>query len=801
MKLASVLRDRRLRHAHGYTSISLVAVVLSVTGLVAVGHGPVSTVLHLADGSAWLGNSKKGTVTLVNGSSGLASATVGVGSNGHRLGITQTGDGVVVTDLDTGEVRRVDPANLRVSQSVAYDAADLDIVQHGGMTYAVDHRRGRVIRVDSTTLRPIGDAVALPGQVSGNVVFDRAGVLWVAVEQSGAVYPIGNGRLGRPITVAEAGSRLLLSRINGRPTIIVPDRQAVLVLEGARIARTFTVPEVAGGDSQVPAEVDGPTLPVVSTATGQLVVLDTVSGTRRAAAFQHRFRRHELGAPTVLASRVYVPDYSTGSVIVYDAAASRFAGTIRATGHPGKFDAFAKGGYLWLNDQRGSRAVVVSADGRARSIDKYALDVARPQPAPRPPRLGNRPPEQPNGPSPGPPGIGPPVASLPSGPPRSGPPATPGVPVSVEPTPGDASIAASWIAPASGAAVRSYVATAHPVGGGRTVTARTRRAVTSISVPGLQNGVAYTLTVHAVGAAGRRGADSVPTAPVTPLPGRPVPPSAVRATPGNALVDLTWQPSTGHTLQPIKGYRVYLERADTRTVVSQTEVTGASSTSTQLTGLANGTAYVVEVSAYTATTESGRAASEAFTPATVPAAPVITNVTPGPYQVTLSWSLPNDGGSPVDRYTVVVDGAEYATTASTDVVIGPRRGDRSFAVQVFAHNAVGGGPGSPNTPATPGVSSYANWDHYMYPASIRSAPTQSSSRLGYTPVVPSGRDGELMPVYCQAAGTYFNDPGTTMRSHIWDYINYRGIVGYVNDMYVHTPGTNSDRFSDGIARC
>jgi hypothetical protein len=799
MKRAGVLGGGRLRHAHGYTSITLVSVVLAVTGLVTAGHGPVSTLLDLADGSAWLGNLKKGTATLVNGSAGRASATVGVGANGHRLRVTQTGEGVIVTDLDTGEVRRIDPTNLRVSQAVAYNAADLDVVQHGTTTYAVDHRRGRVIRLDPTTLRPIGDAVALPGPLSGNVVFDGAGVLWVSAQRSGAVYPIDNGRLGPPIDIGAAGATPLLSVTNGHPTVLVAMTRTLLILHGTRIARRFTVPEVAGGILLLPTEPVASVLPVVSAATGRLVTVDTGTGRQRSVPLNGRARGHDLGAPAVLTSRIYIPDYSTGSVIVYDTTVGRFARTIRATGRRGRFDAFVKGGYLWLNDQGSSRAVVVGPDGRPRPVDKYAGDVARPRAAP----TGRYPRTHPGGPRPAP-GVAGTGAPAPTPPPGGGrdsqKPTAPGVPSSVRTAPGDASVTASWVAPASGGSpIRFYVATAHPINGGPAVTRRTRRPIPSIAVSGLRNGEPYTLTVHAVNAVGR-GGDSAPTAPVTPLPGQPQPPSVVSATADVAAVHITWQPSDARTLQPVRGYHVDLELLD-GTLVSRTDIPDAQQTSTELSGLQRGTRYIVWVSAYTATAESGRTASRDFRFPTVPAAPVITDVVARNYRVTLSWSLPDDGDAHVDSYTVTVDGHHYATTANTRIDVGPRPGGRSFVFQVFAHNAVGGGPGSPPRQATPGSASYANWDHYQYPASIRARPTSASPRRGWLPVVQAGRDGEPVPVHCQEAGEDFRDPVAPVHSHIWNHINYHGIEGYVNDLYIHTPGTNSDRFSPGIPRC
>jgi len=73
--------------------------------------------------------------------------------------------------------------------------------------------------------------------------------------------------------------------------------------------------------------------------------------------------------------------------------------------------------------------------------------------------------------------------------------------------------------------------------------------------------------------------------------------------------------------------------------------------------LTNGTAYTFAVSAVNAAgTSAGSAASNQVTPnpATVPGRPTIGTATAGNTAATVTWTAPNDGGSPITRYRVIV---------------------------------------------------------------------------------------------------------------------------------------------------
>ena len=175
----------------------------------------------------------------------------------------------------------------------------------------------------------------------------------------------------------------------------------------------------------------------------------------------------------------------------------------------------------------------------------------------------------------------------------------PGAPVSVLASPGDASADVTWTPPVDSGTfpITGYVARAQP--GGQTCST----AAANCTVTGLTNGTAYTFTVIATSAAGS-GAASAPSPPVTPrtIPG---PPTAVKATPGDARATITWSAPADNGGSPITGYRV--------TTIPTSEGCTVTATSCTLDGLANGKEYVVSVVA-TNIAGSSAPATAAVTP-------------------------------------------------------------------------------------------------------------------------------------------------------------------------------------------
>jgi phospholipase C len=91
--------------------------------------------------------------------------------------------------------------------------------------------------------------------------------------------------------------------------------------------------------------------------------------------------------------------------------------------------------------------------------------------------------------------------------------------------------------------------------------------------------------------------------------------------------------------------------------------------------------------------------------AAVPFGPISPSATAGTGQATVSWKLPNDGGSPITRYRVLpfLDGVQqrarvFNSTARSQIITGLNSG-QAYTFKIAAINAIGRGPYSLSTPA------------------------------------------------------------------------------------------------------
>ena len=191
-------------------------------------------------------------------------------------------------------------------------------------------------------------------------------------------------------------------------------------------------------------------------------------------------------------------------------------------------------------------------------------------------------------------GTGP--ASVPSAPVT--PSTLPGPAQSVAGTPGNASAAVTWSAPAwnGGATVTGYTATASPGG----ATCVWTSGPLTCTITGLANGTAYTFSVTATNVAGAGPASGPsPSVVLTPVPGAP---TGVVATPAASIAGalaVTWSaPDPGDS--PISSYAAFAYAPGTSTALAGcTSGTPVNAPTTQctITGLANGVTVVVRVSA------------------------------------------------------------------------------------------------------------------------------------------------------------------------------------------------------------
>jgi uncharacterized delta-60 repeat protein len=176
------------------------------------------------------------------------------------------------------------------------------------------------------------------------------------------------------------------------------------------------------------------------------------------------------------------------------------------------------------------------------------------------------------------------------------------------------------------------------------------------------------------------------------------PPEApvLTAAAGNATVHLEWtSPADGGS--PITGYRIYRGTASGQETLLTTV---GKVNSFDDSGLVNGTRYFYRVSAVNALGEGSSSNEVSATPATVPGAPNLTAQPGKPKGVTLTWTIPPNGGSPITGYRIyrgtsaggetlfktVGTGTSYKDTSTT-------KGTTYFYI-VRAVNAVGEGPAS-----------------------------------------------------------------------------------------------------------
>ncbi|MCD7440532.1 hypothetical protein K4B79_20180 [Streptomyces lincolnensis] len=345
---------------------------------VAVGAGESGTRPRLADIGAWLTGGEKGAVVHAHGLTGDVDGKVVLpaGTAGHPVSVAQDGDTTLVLDERTGEVVRIDTSQLSAAQSADYGAAGLQLVSGGAQAYVVDPAKGTVQQIDPALTTAKGTPVDVGGR-PGAAVVDGEGTLWLPLPDSGTVVPFVKGVRGTAIKVAEAGHDLVLTLADGSP--VVTDRTAGVtrVLTATGVRGSFDLGDaVAGTDPAgvlVPAGTDGSAVPVLAADTGDLVVVDVRS--RHTTRAQVPTEAHDLGAPQLLGKRVYIPDESTGRLLVYDTALSALAEPVQVTKGAGELELFVRDGLLWANDPDGADAAVIDADGEVRHIAKYRAEV------------------------------------------------------------------------------------------------------------------------------------------------------------------------------------------------------------------------------------------------------------------------------------------------------------------------------------------------------------------------------------------------------------------------------------------
>ena len=301
------------------------------------------------------------------------------------------------------------------------------------------------------------------------------------------------------------------------------------------------------------------------------------------------------------------------------------------------------------------------------------------------------------------------------------PPATaPGVPTNVTATAGNRQITVEWTAPADdgGAAITSYTVaykatrSACPATIDRTWTRRTTTRTTT-TLASLANGTDYRLCVRATNSAGSSGWADVSATPAS-VPGTP---TNVTATTGTRQLTVEWTAPADNG-DAITSYTVQRCAAANRACTSTWADAGTATTNRHtITGLDNGTAYGIRIRATNAN-GAGSWSSTAFgsTVVIAPGTPSDLSTTIGSRYITLSWTAPSTGGSPITRYTVECRLADdtvtsgncdssswivYRTSSNTSITISSLTNGVTYDLRVKATNKVGDSAWSEVATATP----------------------------------------------------------------------------------------------------
>lgn len=220
-------------------------------------------------------------------------------------------------------------------------------------------------------------------------------------------------------------------------------------------------------------------------------------------------------------------------------------------------------------------------------------------------------------------------------------------------------------------------------------------ATTTCTLDGLTNNVVYTFTVFATNEVGD-GPASPPSDEVRPdeKPDKPQPPTLIF---GDQSLTVNWVNQTYSDRSPIQCVNLEISPAPTDGRIQKTCVTGST---TQWTGLRNGTAYTVRVQAVNAAPDPSEWSepSAPQTPAGPPAQPAppqatrVNSALGG--QITVTWNAPNNNGDAISEYFLDVyrNGSKDRTVSvkgTTSQTVGSLDPASSYTFTVAAKNKAG----------------------------------------------------------------------------------------------------------------
>jgi hypothetical protein len=375
----------------------LLAVPLLAAVLVASrGDGfPVSG-LSLSGGGAWLASSEVGQMSLIDGASAELAAKVKVADPPTRLEAVQAGAGAYAIDRSRGTLVRVDGRTYETSPAVSViPGASTGLQAFAGRQtlFVLDRTRGLLVAADPVSLRIRQQLPVVASVAEGAGVVDGADRLWLLDQATGdLVWLDGGDRRSLPRVADPARARLV--RVGERVALVDPASRTVQVLDprsGRPSARGCVDVDADDTSVQVNGSTTAPNVYLVSGRRGLLLVSDVERG-QCATAVLVSDPGADLGVPQEAAGRVFVPNYSTGTVVVVDLTTRRVVADPKVL-DPGRFELLSKDGVVFYNDPDSQRAGVIRLDGTRRPVRKYNPEnpgqgLVQPGEGARPPQGG-----------------------------------------------------------------------------------------------------------------------------------------------------------------------------------------------------------------------------------------------------------------------------------------------------------------------------------------------------------------------------------------------------------------------------
>jgi titin len=226
--------------------------------------------------------------------------------------------------------------------------------------------------------------------------------------------------------------------------------------------------------------------------------------------------------------------------------------------------------------------------------------------------------------------------------------AVPSAPTSLGTLVGDSQVSITWSAPSSngGASIVGYRVEQSSDGGSIWTTIVTSTPTRNYLVVGLANGTSYRFRVTAVNAVGV-GAASTTAAGVIPITTSAAPINLLPVA-SNGQVSLSWSAPVYNGGSSVTSYVVEISRDGGRSWASAATPSG---TSTAITGLTNGVAYVFRARAVNAAGTGAASAWVTAAPVAPPTVPAALTTQSAPGQITVQWTTPiDDGGASIVGY-------------------------------------------------------------------------------------------------------------------------------------------------------